>query len=87
MDVAHERSHDNVHRERPIRRNDLPLVACQQFRHVGNDRTAMRLGRFFGTSAQFWMNLQAYYDLAIAEDANAERIEREVQPRDFRATG
>jgi addiction module HigA family antidote len=47
--------------------------------------TAMRLGRFFGTSAQFWMNLQAYYDLAIAEDANAERIGREVQPLDFLA--
>ncbi|MDX8396238.1 MAG: HigA family addiction module antitoxin [Mariprofundaceae bacterium] len=28
--------------------------------------TAMRLGKFFGTSAQFWMNLQAAYDLKIA---------------------
>jgi addiction module HigA family antidote len=35
-------------------------------RHVSAD-TAMRLGHFFGTSAQFWLNLQAIYDLRIAE--------------------
>jgi len=29
--------------------------------------TAMRLGRFFGTTAQFWMNLQTSYDLKIAD--------------------
>ena len=43
--------------------------------------TAMRLGRYFGTSAQMWMNLQARYDLETAEEALAERIEMEVQPR------
>src|SRR5258708_29280314 len=42
--------------------------------------TAMRLGRYFGTSAQMWMNLQAKYDLEAAEEALAERIEMEVQP-------
>jgi addiction module HigA family antidote len=42
--------------------------------------TALRLGRFFGTSAQMWMNLQAKYDLAVAEDAASERIKREVLP-------
>ncbi len=42
--------------------------------------TAMRLGRYFGTSAQMWMNLQARYDLDAAEDALAERIQMEVQP-------
>jgi addiction module HigA family antidote len=42
--------------------------------------TAMRLGRYFATSAQMWMNLQARYDLDAAEEALAERIEREVQP-------
>jgi addiction module HigA family antidote len=30
--------------------------------------TAMRLGRYFGTSAQMWMNLQAKYDLEVAEE-------------------
>jgi antitoxin HigA-1 len=42
--------------------------------------TAMRLGRYFGASAQMWMNLQARYDLDTAEERLAERTEREVQP-------
>jgi addiction module HigA family antidote len=42
--------------------------------------TALRLARYFGTSAQMWMNLQAKYDLDAAEDAHADRIEAEVQP-------
>ena len=42
--------------------------------------TAMRLGRYFGTSAQMWMNLQARYDLEAAEAKLAERIDLEVQP-------
>ena len=32
--------------------------------------TAIRLGHFFGTSAQFWMNLQTIYDLRLAQDRN-----------------
>jgi addiction module HigA family antidote len=43
--------------------------------------TALRLGRYFGTSAQIWMNLQAKYDLAIAEDALSRQIEQDVCPR------
>ncbi len=42
--------------------------------------TALRLARFFGTSAQYWMNLQTRYDLQIAEEAAGEEIEREVRP-------
>ena len=42
--------------------------------------TAMRLGRYFGTSPQIWVNLQARYDLEAAEEALAERIQMEVQP-------
>jgi|SRR5271163_1390156 len=42
--------------------------------------TALRLARFFGTSAQMWMNLQMSYDLHVAEDALADRIETEVRP-------
>lgn len=44
--------------------------------------TALRLGRFFGMSAQFWMNLQARYDLDVAEDELGERLEREVEVLD-----
>ena len=43
--------------------------------------TAIRLARYFGTSREFWMNLQAYYDLASVEDEKAAIIEREVLPR------
>ena len=40
--------------------------------------TALRLGRFFGNDPQFWMNLQAQYDLASAERARGARIKAEV---------
>lgn len=42
--------------------------------------TALRLARYFGTSGQFWMNLQSKYDLDIAEDALAEKVAKEVTP-------
>jgi addiction module HigA family antidote len=40
--------------------------------------TALRLARYFGSSAQFWMNLQSRYDLALAEQELGERIAAEV---------
>ena len=43
--------------------------------------TALRLGRYFGTSPQFWINLQARYDLESTMDRLAARIDREVRPR------
>jgi len=43
--------------------------------------TALRLARYFGTSAQMWINLQARYDLEMAEASLKEQIEREVLPR------
>lgn len=36
--------------------------------------TALRLGKYFGTSAEFWLNLQTHYDLDLAEDRVAEQI-------------
>ncbi|WP_313348600.1 HigA family addiction module antitoxin [Stenotrophomonas sp.] len=42
--------------------------------------TALRLGRYFGTTAQVWLNLQTNYDLAIASVALAETIEH-IRPR------
>lgn len=44
--------------------------------------TALRLSRYFGTSAQFWMGLQADYNLELAEDAYADKIYGEVKVRD-----
>lgn len=43
--------------------------------------TAMRLARYFGTSAQYWMNLETAYELAVAGRERGEAIEREVLPR------
>ena len=37
--------------------------------------TALRLGKLFGTTAQFWLNLQTLYDLDLAEDRAAEQID------------
>ncbi|ATG54220.1 addiction module antidote protein, HigA family [Brachybacterium ginsengisoli] len=37
--------------------------------------TALRLGKLFGTTAQFWLNLQTLYDLDLAEDRVAEQID------------
>ena len=41
--------------------------------------TALRLARYFGTSPQFWLGLQMDYDLDVAGDALAERLDREVR--------
>lgn len=41
---------------------------------------ALRLARFFGTSAQVWMGLQARYDLDAAEDAAGREIQKRVRP-------
>ena len=43
--------------------------------------TAMRLARYFGTSPQYWLNLQTAYDLEIAAQEIRSRIDREVLPR------
>ncbi len=42
--------------------------------------TALRLGRYFNTSAKFWLNLQASYDLAITAKSKLAAIERDVHP-------
>lgn len=41
---------------------------------------AIRLARYFDTSAQFWMNLQMEYSLAVTLASNGEEIEHEIQP-------
>ncbi len=43
--------------------------------------TALRLARYFGTSARFWLGLQADYDLDVAEDELSEKIVAEVKSR------
>jgi antitoxin HigA-1 len=43
--------------------------------------TALRLSRYFGNSAQFWLGLQMDHDLDVAEDRSAEKIRLQIQPR------
>ncbi len=43
--------------------------------------TALRLARYLGTSAEFWLGLQSDYELEKAKDELAAKIEREVHPR------
>lgn len=52
---------------------------CTGVRGITAD-TALRLARLFGTDAQFWMNLQAQYDLETTEREMHDRIEHEVTP-------
>jgi len=41
---------------------------------------ALRLARFFGTTPEFWVNLQARYDLEMAKDTSGQQIKQRVKP-------
>ena len=43
--------------------------------------TAIRLGRYFGTSSEFWLNLQSRHDLDLADRTVRRKIEQEIAPR------
>ncbi len=43
--------------------------------------TALRLARYFGTTPELWLNLQAFYDLRMAQRKTGRSIERTVTPR------
>jgi addiction module HigA family antidote len=43
--------------------------------------TALRLSRYFGTTSRFWMNMQASWELEVAEDQVGENVRRDVLPR------
>ena len=60
----------------PARINDI----VRERRGITAD-TALRLARYFGTDAQSWINLQAAYDLRVAELAAGGTIKRVVKPR------
>jgi addiction module HigA family antidote len=46
---------------------------------------ALRLARFFGTTPDLWVNLQAHFDLEIARDKNQRKVNQEVQPIEISA--
>ena len=43
--------------------------------------TALRLARYFGTTPELWLNLQAFYDLRMAQQKAGRTIERTIKPR------
>ncbi len=45
--------------------------------------TALRLGKFFGNSPEFWLNLQSRYELELQEDILADKLENEVRTFQF----
>ena len=47
--------------------------------------TALRLAQYFGTTAEFWMNLQSAYDLEVAQRGKLKEIKRDVRPLSFAA--
>ncbi len=55
------------------------IVNCR--RGISAD-TALRFSRYFGSTPEFWMNLQAAYDLEVAERETKREIERDVHPRE-----
>lgn len=59
------------------------LAIVKEKRRISPD-TALRLARYFGTTPEFWMNLQIHYDLALAERESMRAIVSEVKPRQQR---
>jgi antitoxin HigA-1 len=74
MSISQYRLAESIHV--PARRiNEIVL----EKRGITAD-TALRLSRFFGNSAQFWMNLQTRYELESARESSASNIDREIRP-------
>lgn len=63
---------------------DVPISRIQAIvdekRAITGD-TALRLGRYFGTTAEFWLNMQRDFELETAEIAAGAAIMRKVRPR------
>ena len=61
----------------------LPITRIADIVHARRSitaDTALRLARFFGNSPQFWLNMQADYDLRLARQRLQRRVDREVRP-------
>jgi addiction module HigA family antidote len=61
----------------------MALIAAEK-RGITPD-TALRLGRYFGNSPQFWMNLQTKHDLDVAMGQEMKQIQQDVKPRTLHA--
>jgi len=63
---------------RALRVNSGRIVEILNGKRAISADTALRLGRFFGNDAEFWMSLQAQYDVALARRTLGKKLEREV---------
>ena len=86
--------HPGEHLQEELEELELSARAFAQALHVPTNRitailnaqravtadTALRLARYFGTSAEFWLNLQSAYDLRRTRQAVGKQIERDVAP-------
>ena len=84
---ATRRSHDSAGLSINKLARDLRVPVTRVSEIVNRRRsitadTALRLARYFVMTPQFWMNLQAAYDLDMATRASADRIKRDVHPRE-----
>ncbi len=75
MEISQYRLAKNIH-VAPRRINEIVLGK----RSISAD-TALRLARYFGTTAELWLNLQNAYDLDVVRDAVGATLEKEIQPR------
>lgn len=63
------------------------LVSSEQVNRIAREKLgispvmSLRLSRYFGTTPEFWLNLQMMYELQTARRVSGESINREVQPR------
>ncbi len=71
----------NPHKLSLALRVSAPTVSeiAREKRSISPD-VALRLARYFDTTAEFWLNLQSRFDLEVARDEEEERVKREVQP-------
>jgi addiction module HigA family antidote len=67
---------------RALRVNSGRIIDILNGKRAISADTALRLGRFFGNDAEFWMALQTQYDVAVARRELGRRLEREVLPAD-----
>jgi hypothetical protein len=57
-------------------------IICRELRATEMGETTLRLARYFGTSAEFWLGMQKDYDLQVARDEFEAQVDKQVRPRD-----
>lgn len=76
LDISMNRLAQDIH----VPANRISAIVAGSRSVTGE--TALRLARYFKTTPQYWMNLQARYDLESARDEWETRVTNEVRPRD-----